>query len=350
MSSLLVYGSYGYTGELVVDRAIDAGLEPVLAGRDGDALGRQAEATGLPTRRFALDDDASIHGALDSVDVLLNCAGPFTETVEPLARGALTAGTDYLDITGEVAVFRQARALDELAHDADVALVPGVGYDVVPSDCLALHLADAVGEPRELTAVVDAPSRPSPGTAATAAANLDAPDLVRRDGALTEAVPGSASRRFRFTGTDRAAVRMPLGDLVTAHHALGVPDVETYAAMPPRAARVVRATRPLLRMLPSGAASGVAERVARTVAAGPDEDRRATDRSWVWAEIRDADDAVARGVVHTPETYAFTARAAVASAQRALDGDAPAGYQSPATAFGADHVLSVDGVERERLD
>lgn len=348
-SPLLVYGSYGYTGDLVVDEARARGLEPVLGGRDGEALADQAAATGLPTRTFGLDDESSVREALDGVDAVLNCAGPFEATFDPLARAAVATGTDYLDITGELDVFRRARTIDARAEEAGVAVVPGVGYDVVPSDCLAAWLADDVDGPSELTVVVEAPSAPSGGTAETAAANLRAPDLVRRDGALTEALPGSAERRFTVTGRDRATVRLPLGDLVTAHHALGVGEIETYAAMPPAMARAVRHGRPLLRALPEGPAEAVARRIARAVAEGPDADARATDRSWAWAEVR-GDDAVARGIVRTPETYRFTALAAVRCAERALAGDAPAGYQSPASAFGADLLDAIPDVALERLE
>lgn len=347
--SLLIYGSYGYTGSLVVEEAVERGLEPVLAGRDGDALGTQAADTGLSRRRFGLDDGATVRDAVTDADVVLNCAGPFEATVEPLARAAMATGSDYLDLTGELDVFRRCRAMDAAAREAGVALVPGVGYDVVPSDCLAAHLAADVDDPRALTVVVDAPDSPSGGTAETAAANLAAPDVVRRDGDLTEALPGSTGRSFDVMGASRETVRLPLGDLVAAHHGTGIGDIETYAALPPSMARAIRIGRPVLRALPADAAGPVARRLARRAAEGPDAERRATERSWAWAEVR-GEDAVARGIVRTPETYAFTARAAVETAERALAGGAPAGYQSPATAFGADLVTAIDGVERERLD
>ena len=131
--TLLIYGAYGYTGELIAEEAADRGLDTVVAGRDAVETEHLAERLGCEGRPFDVDAAAS---HLDDVDVCLNCAGPFVETYEPLVDACLETGTDYLDITGELSVFEAIAERDREAERAGVCLLPGVGFDVVPTDCL----------------------------------------------------------------------------------------------------------------------------------------------------------------------------------------------------------------------
>ena len=75
----------------------------------------------------------------------------------------------------------------------------------------------------------------------------------------------------------------------------------------------------------------------------------AKGRSAVWACATGAD-GTATAVIHGPDAYVFTALAAQACARRVLAGDAPAGFQTPAGAWGSDMVLDVQGASREDLD
>src|SRR3954463_9446409 len=140
MSELLVYGANGYTGELIARRGVERGLRPVLAGRRAEALASLAAELGLEARTFSLEDPAAVDQGIAGAKVVLNCAGPFARTAEPLAGGCLRARAHYLDITGEVAVFAALAARDAEARAAGVMLLPGAGFDVVPTDCLAAHL------------------------------------------------------------------------------------------------------------------------------------------------------------------------------------------------------------------
>ena len=81
----------------------------------------------------------------------LHCAGPFSRTWRPMYDACLGTGTHYLDITGEIDVFEALAARDRAARDAGIMLLPGVGFDVVPSDCLIADLAarHPGGTPRE---------------------------------------------------------------------------------------------------------------------------------------------------------------------------------------------------------
>ncbi|MFB6073296.1 MAG: trans-acting enoyl reductase family protein [Halobacterium sp.] len=342
--TLLVYGAYGYSGELVASEAVDRGLDPVVAGRKHAEVGRVGTRLDCETRAFTVDD-AEPH--LADVDVVLNCAGPFADTAEPLADAALEAGADYLDVTGEIPVFEALAGRDDAASDADVTVLPGVGFDVVPTDCLAVHVADRLPDATHLALGFEPHGGLSPGTAATAVGQLGDGGAVRRDGRLVDVPPAHDDRRIDFGNGPRSAATIPWGDVSTAYRSTDVPNVAVYTPLPKNARRAVRAAARLGPLLSAVSLDDALQSLARRLVDGPDADERAVGRAYVWAEARNeqtGETAVSRLV--TPETYALTVDAATTAAERALAGDAPPGYQTPATAYGADFVLDPDGVTR----
>jgi len=138
----LLYGSYGYTGSLIVEQAVRQGLRPILCGRDDVRLKAQADSLGLDRRTISLDDSKALDVALREVSLVLNCAGPFQHTYKPIMEACLRTGRHYLDITGEIGVFEAIAAQDAVARKAGIMLLPGIGFDVVPSDCLAAHIGN----------------------------------------------------------------------------------------------------------------------------------------------------------------------------------------------------------------
>ena len=346
---LLVYGSYGYTGRLVVEECDRRDVEIVVAGRNGKKVDEQSERWGFDGRVFSLDDTDEVREGIEDADAVLNCAGPFSKTHPTLVDACLEEGVDYLDITGEVDVFERLASLDDEARDAGVTLLPGVGFDVVPTDCLAASVAEDVEDPYYLAVAVRSLSSVSPGTARTVVEGLGTSGVVRRDGALDDVPPAWKTRHVDF-GDGRGSVEatsMPLGDVTTAYRSTGVENIECYVALPRPArllARTSRYTAPVLRTKP---AQKLLKTVADTVAEGPDEEERATASGYAWAEVRGEDETRAARL-RTPEPYALTARTAT-EALRRVDG-VDAGYQTPATAYGADFVVEFDGVEREYVE
>ncbi len=82
-------------------------------------------------------------------------------------NGCIAAGADYMDITGEIEVIELGHSLDARAKEAGVAVIPAVGFDVVPSDCLAAMLADRLPNARVLQLAFTAMGGLSPGTTKT---------------------------------------------------------------------------------------------------------------------------------------------------------------------------------------
>ena len=345
MGDFLVYGSYGYTGRLVVREAIERGLEPVLGGRNTSTLESQAVRWGLDCMAFSLDQPDIIERRLEDVDCVLNCAGPFVHTHEPIVEACLATDTHYLDITGEIEVFERIAARSEQAEQAGVTLIPGVGFDVVPSDCLASHLGDALSDATHLSLGFDSLGSPTVGTALTMVESLDEGGAVRENGDIRSVPTAWKTRSIDFGAGERTTVTIPWGDVSTAYRSTGVPNIEFYMALPPQAVRGMRLSRhlgPLLGAEP--VKEGLRALVERTIE-GPDEEERRQSESRLWGEITNGDERlVAR--LKTPNGYTLTARTAVESALRVLDGETEPGYQTPSLAFGSDYILEFDDVVR----
>jgi len=230
--STLLYGSYGFVGELIAREAVDRGIEVILAGRDHGKLADQVDEVGRPARRFGLDDPAAVAEGLTDVDCVSNCAGPFSNTAGPLVEGCLRSGTDYVDITGEIPVIERVEDRDAAAVDAGVTLLPSAGFSSVPMDRLAAHLTDRLPEATHLSPGVGSFQAPSVGSIKTVIEGIDDGGAVRRDGRLRSVPTAWRTRRIDFGRGSRPAVTMPLGDVSTAHYTTGVPNVDVYALMP----------------------------------------------------------------------------------------------------------------------
>lgn len=345
MREPLIYGAYGYTGELVVARALECGLRPILAGRNATAVEALATRNGLAHRAFALDDPDAIDRGLDGVSAVAHCAGPFSRTARPMAEACLRRGVHYLDITGEIAVFEALAALDAGAKAAGVTLLPGSGFDVVPSDSLAAHLARRLPGATSLALGFQSTGTLSRGTATTMVENLHRGGMVRRGGRLTPVPSGWRARTIDFGAGPTHAMTIPWGDVSAAFHSTGIPDIEVYLAVPPRArtmARLSNLVRPLLGTRP--VQSLLLSRV-RAGAPGPSAERRDRSACLLWGEATDG----RRRVVsrqRTPDGYTHTAHAAVAILERLLQGSVATGFQTPSRAFGPDFVLGLPGVSR----
>lgn len=348
--SFLLYGSYGYTGRLIAALAVERGFEPVLAGRDPRALEKQAERLGLSHATVSIDDGPGLRRVLADRPLVLHCAGPFSRTFRPMVEACLGTGAHYLDITGEISVFEEAAAEDERARAAEVMILPGVGFDVVPTDCLAVYLRSRLSSATRLVLAILSPGGVSRGTALTMAESLGRGGMIRRGGKLTAVPAGWNSRLFDFGIGEYSAVTIPWGDVSTAYYSTGIGDIEVYAAAPPRVQRAVRATQRFGRLLASKPVQRLIERAIRGRVSGPSAGERARAKTWIFGEATDDSGARAAALQTGPEGYSFTALTAMQIVARVLDGDAPPGFQTPGRAYGHELVLDIPGVERSDVD
>jgi short subunit dehydrogenase-like uncharacterized protein len=346
MKPWMIYGANGYTGTLVAEAAAAAGLKPLLAGRNRETLGPLAQRLGLEKRVFPLLGQSSIAASLEGVGLVLNCAGPFAQTCAPLLTACIESGTHYLDISGEIDAFAHCHAQHERAQAAGITVLPGVGFDVVPTDCVALLLKHMLPRADELILAIEGEGGFSPGTARTSLQGLHAGGRARVRGQLQKVPLAWKTRTFMHAGAPRQAVTIPWGDLYTAWVSTGIPNIETYLVLPPRAIknlRRMRWLRPLLGLAPLR--RRMEARITRAVR-GPDVTTRAATRSRVWGEVRAADGSAATLALETPNGYALTVDAALACVQRVLAQPPAPGYYTPAQLLGAEFVLGLPGVRR----
>lgn len=344
---LVIYGCTGYTGRLVVEEALRRGLRPVLAGRNGEALEIQAEAHELECRVAGLDHPGALDAVLEGAQVVLHCAGPFVHTWRAMSDACLRTRTHYLDITGEIAVFEGLSRRDAEAKQHGIMLLPGAGFDVVPSDCLAAHLARRVPGATQLSLAFAAGGGASQGTMRSAVEGLGESGAVRRGGRIVPVPVAWRSRRVDFgDGVVRDATTIPWGDVSTAFHSTGIPNIEVYMSMPPGTRRMLVASRAIAPLLRTGAARSVARALIARGAPGPSDDVRARAVSRFWGEAIADNGRRAEARLSAPSGYTLTAQTAVHLAMKALAGNAPAGFQTPSRAYGADVILEIPGTVR----
>ncbi|MFC7156797.1 saccharopine dehydrogenase family protein [Halomarina halobia] len=346
---LLIYGSYGYTGSLIARTAVDRGLSPVLAGRRAEPLERQATTLGLDHRVFSLEHPNVVEERVADVDAVLNCAGPFSATAAPLVEACLAAGTDYLDIAGEIDVLEALAERDRDAERADVTLLPAVGFDVVPTDCLAAILESELPSATRLALGIDGLGTYSPGTVKSIVEGLSRPGAIREGGAVRTIPAAWRTRRIDFGEGPKPAVTVPWGDVSTAYYATGIPNVEVYATVPAFATGALRRAGTLAPVLGAKPVQGALKRLADATISGPTAEERARSVVRVWGEVEDDEGNRVTARLRTPDTYDLTAETAVEAARRTAAGEVAPGFQTPASAFGPDFALEFEGVEREAV-
>ncbi|GIX39962.1 MAG: membrane protein [Silanimonas sp.] len=341
----MIYGANGYTGRLMAKEAAARGLKPILAGRRREALEALGRELDLEVRAFELEPTALDLG-LRGVGLVLHCAGPFSATCAPMLEACLRAKAHYLDITGEIDVFAHCHQQDARAKAAGIVVLPGAGFDVVPTDCLAAQLKRELPDATSLVLAFEAGGGPSPGTAKTSVEGLGKGGRARIGGKMTTVPLAWKSRTFDRDGEPRSAMTIPWGDVYTAYLSTGIPDIEVYMAVPPAVigrVRRLRLIRPLLGLGP--VQRFMKARIEKTVQ-GPSEARRGKTDTLVWGEVRNAAGQEVKRQLRTPNGYDLTVSAALGIVSRLLAGPAESGFKTPSLLMGADYVLTLPGVRR----
>ncbi|SDE53543.1 Uncharacterized conserved protein [Belnapia rosea] len=319
MTRLMIYGATGYTGRMAAARARAAGLDLIVAGRDEARLAELGRSLGVEHRAFALDQDAPIDAALHDAAALLNCAGPFLRTADPLMRGAIRAGTHYLDIAAELDSYRLAEAYDAQARTAGVMLLPGSGGSVAMLGSLAGRAAERVGHPHTIRVALHVAGAMSRGSAISARENLTAECLEWIDGALQIREPGT-TRNFDFGAGPVSCFAVTLPDLLTLRRALQAPNIGTFVHLSGNA-------------FPTGDLDALPD--------GPSAEERDANRYQASVEVTGAGGETVRAILDTVNGYSFTPLAAVEAARRVLAGEARPGFQTPAGLFGNGFAESI---------
>ncbi len=350
MKNFMMYGSYGYTGQLIVEQAVKEGLKPLLAGRDEKLLRAQAEKFGLEYRAFSIENSAALDSALMEVDAVLHCAGPFVLTFRQMAEACIRTKRHYVDISGEIEGFEALALMDEEAQRAGIMLLPGGGFDVVPSDCLIAHTAGKLPSATHLELYIKSVgSGVSRGTARSGIENMQREGRIRRDGKIISVPNVWGTKDVDFGRGPSRLVSMGWGDISTAYHSTGIPNVTVYMGFPKEMVNMMGMTRYFGFLLYTRTARNFIKwLIGKFLAPGPTRKQNENGLSMLIAEVTDGKQTV-RAKLKTPEAYYLTALTSVEIMRRILNSDFKSGFQTPSKVYGADFILQFNGVERTEI-
>jgi len=340
----MLYGASGYTGRLIAREAAAGGLQPVLAGRHAARIEPLAKELRCEYRAFGLDSVPEIAAALRGVAAVLHCAGPFSATAAPMMEACLAAGVHYLDITGEIDVIESASCRHDRASAAGIAILPAVGMDVVPSDCLAARLAEALPRAARLELAFGGMASVSHGTAATIWENLGHGGRIRQDGRIVRVPAAWKVQEIPFPRGPQLAMTIPWGDVASAFHTTGIPNIEVYAAVPARQLTVLRRFRWMARLAGIGVVQSLGRRWIDRRVKGPSEAELTRGRTEFWGRATDEAGRVAEATLETPNGYALTVQTSLAILQQVLADRVRAGFSTPASALSSRFIESLPDV------
>ena len=269
----------------------------------------------------ALDRPDALDQALDDVGVVINAASPFAQSAPALIESCLRTRTHYLDITGELPVFRDAFGYDAAARKRGIMIMPGVGLGVVASDCLAMHVAARVPNAKYLRIALLRPNSFSRGSFRSALGLSNSRVTIRQNGRLISVPVGRLQRAFDYGDGKRESVAVSWADVFTAYHSTGIRNIETYfeADFISRTLYQVGAgIADTMRLPPVQRWLDVA---TRSWPEGPSPRRRRMEKCVIVAEAEDSWRRCSGARLETPDGYSFTAETAVAVGQRVARGD-----------------------------
>lgn len=341
----MIYGAYGYTGKLITELAVKKGLHPILAGRDETKTHSLAEKYQLSWKSFTLENQPKLLSILQDIDILMNVAGPYSKTATHLVNACIAAKTHYLDVTGEIEVFEWIASKNEAAQKAGITLLPGCGFDVVPSDCLAAILKTKMPDATHLSLAFKGVSSFSRGTALTMLENVHKGGKIRENGIIKEVSSAHKTREVFLKNKNRLAVSIPWGDVSTAFYSTGIPNIIVYMATNAQMIKGMKMTRyfgwfvgmPFIQNI-------LASRIKATID-GPSETNRKNEKSYLWGEVKNRVGNRLELYLETPEGYQLTALTAVKIIQKLAKEPISTGFLTPSKAFGEEFILEIPNTQ-----
>ncbi|MFT5917141.1 MAG: short subunit dehydrogenase-like uncharacterized protein [Flammeovirgaceae bacterium] len=346
MTDILIYGSYGYTGRLITQCATDRGLKPILAGRNEGKLKTQAEKYHLSYLVFDLSEAEKLKNALQKVELVIHVAGPYSHTAETMLNACLETKTHYVDITGEIEVFEWMASQNERIKKAGIVAISGAGFDVVPSDCLVSYLKSKMPDATHLQLAFKGVGELSRGTALTMIENIDRGGMIRQDGKLKSVRAGYKTKVIKLGSKEVQTVSIPWGDVSTAYHSTGIPNIIVYTAVDTPSLLFIKSTNVIGKLLSFSPIQNFLKKQIEERIKGPNEKTNQQAKSHLWGKVRNAKGESLEARLETPEAYWLTGQTAVASAKNILATNLKSGFYTPSSAFGADFIMEFEGVKR----
>lgn len=344
--NILIYGAYGYTGQLIVELAVKKGWKPTIAGRDEKKIHILAKRHDLPFLCFDFDDQPAWDNALTDKSLLLNCAGPFSHTIKQILPACLRNNVHYTDITGEIEVFEFVQQHNNQAKSAEIVLMPGIGFDVVPTDCLAKYLHEQLPSSTHLELAFNSSSGFSRGTALSVLNRFHTGSAIRENGIIVPKIAASEHKNISFFGQERNCVGIAWGDVFTAYITTGIPNIQVFTAMPIKTMNLMRKAGKWAWLIKSKLVQKIGGFIIRKKIDGPSLEKRENLKCQIWGKVWDEYGNEVMVEMETPESYKLTSIAALLCVEKILNKESKSGYQTPAGAFGSALIMEVDGVKR----
>tara|TARA_R100001143_G_scaffold52481_1_gene47630 strand:+ start:13761 stop:14819 length:1059 start_codon:yes stop_codon:yes gene_type:complete len=340
MKKIVIYGSYGYTGNLIAELASKSDLTVVLSGRDDQKLTEQSARLGLSYRKASLDSKDEMDYLLSSADAVIHCAGPFVRTWQQMAEACIRNQCHYLDITGEIVVFESLKKMGSQFKEAGIMAMAGTGFDVVPTDCLASYLSSRLPDADKLElAFMGLGGGVSRGTARTMVENIGEGGLIRKNGLLKKVPAAFRTKKIDFGKKESSAVTIPWGDISTAFTSTGIPDIKVYMSAPSKMIRSMKFSNYIRFLLKIGFVKKMLLKKIDQRPPGPDNHQREQGRSYIWGRVENESGHHLEGVIETCEGYRLTAEMAWNIVNKVVQGNFESGYQTPSTVYGSELIF-----------
>ena len=339
----MIYGANGFSAMLAIEESVKRGLKPVLAGRS-PAIEKIAHEFNLDFQIFSLSSVNEVASQIKGLAVLANCAGPFSETAETMIQACIIAKVHYIDITGEISVYDYANQCDREAVSAGIVLCPGVGSDVIPTDCLAKYLKDECPDATDLKmGWHPIGSKASKGTAKTAAQGLFLGGKVRKDGKIKKVPLAYKEKVIDFGIGKFNTMTIPWGDVFTAYHSTGIPNIEFYLSRSPRSVKKIKRYRRFINLFNNKWFIKLLQNWIERNWKQPTAEIRKKGKSFFWGEVKDPMGKVVTARFSTGDGYNVTAAGVVVVAEHLLQHLSQKGYYTPSILMGKELVKKIPG-------
>ena len=348
LNQFLLYGANGYTGVIIAKLAESYGLQPILAGRTEANIKPLAESLNLPYEIVDLNDAVQLKKVLSTVKIVLHCAGPFADTAKQMMDACLETGVHYTDINGDISVFEFLKKYDAAAKAKNIMVMPGVGFDVVPTDCIALQLKNKMPNATHLKlAFASIGGGLSHGTATTMASKIGEGGAVRENGVIVRKPLGQKGMWIDFSGNGKKlfVMSIPWGDISTSYFTTGIPNIETYTGIAPKVYRMLKLQWAFNWLLRTGFVRNIIKKKINAKPAGPSDEQRKKSSSFVWGEVSNAAEEKSTASISCYDGYTLTAHSGLIIVKKILEGNFKPGYQTPAAAYGEGLIQEVPGTK-----
>jgi short subunit dehydrogenase-like uncharacterized protein len=341
---LLVYGAYGNTGSMVARTALERGHEVVLAGADRHRLDLLSAEIGARAAQAKLDSPLELRQLIRKTACVIHVAGPFAATFRPMLEACSAEGIPYLDLNGELDVFR---AIEDYVdtHRPGIPVVSGVGFGVAAGESAAMHAAAMLAKPERIwLGLAPGLGQRSPGALRSMLRTVAQGGAVLYHGRFVSERVGRRSFQPGLTQQQRTFVSMPLGELWAIHRSTGVANIIGGAAVPAAERILLRSGALGLLGRSESIRNWLAEHLAQDSSPGT-----TPFESLVWARAEDSEGRDAEAILTMGEGYQWSAEAAVRAAERVALDPRP-GLWTPGQYFGQEFAVEVTGTRLTQID